>query len=208
MCSPRSYPTGGQDVAGLAVLALVGGGGDRDQPPALAQRREGCPGLSAEEVEGRVGAAVLVERAHLRRDVLVVVHGLGAGLADEVGLPGEPLAITRAPRAWRELDRDVADAAGPAGDEQRLAAAQPEPLERLVRGQRGQRQRRGLLEGEPFGHVREEALGHGRELGVGAVLELVAAAVAVHGVAGLNQVTAGPTCSTTPAASQPRITGK
>ena len=35
------------------------------------------------------------------------------------------------PRAARvgELDRDVADAAGPAGDEQVLAAAQAEPLE-------------------------------------------------------------------------------
>ena len=101
-------------------------------------------------------------------------------------LPGEPAAITRAPRACASWIAHVADAAGPAGDEQVLAAAQPEPLEALVRGQRRQRQRRRLLEGQPLGHVGEEALGHGRELGVGAVLELLAAAVAVDRVAGLE----------------------
>ena len=44
-------------------------------------------------------------------------------------LAGDPDAITRAPRAMRELDRDVADAARPAGDEQILAAAQAERVE-------------------------------------------------------------------------------
>ena len=38
----------------------------------------------------------------------------------------EAVAITRAPRATAELDREVADAAGAAGDEQRLAAADAE----------------------------------------------------------------------------------
>ena len=70
-----------EDVARLAVLARLGRRGDRDEPPALAQRREGLLlAVAAEEVEGGVGAAALVERADLRRDVLVVVDRLGAEL--------------------------------------------------------------------------------------------------------------------------------
>ena len=45
-------------------------------------------------------------------------------------LPGEPAGDHARAAGVRELDRDMADPAGAAGDEQRLTAAQPEPLER------------------------------------------------------------------------------
>jgi hypothetical protein len=78
----------------------------------------------------------------------------------------------------------VADAAGAAGDEQRLAAAQTERLERLVGREHGERQSRGLLERELGRHVGEEALWRRHVLGVGAVLEVMAAQVAVDLVTG------------------------
>ena len=96
------------------------------------------------------------------------------------------VAITRAPRATASWIARWPTPPAPPLSEQRLAAAQAERLERLVGGQPGERQRSGLLERQLARHVREEALGHGRVLGVGAVLEVVAAEVAVDGVAGLE----------------------
>ena len=88
----------------------------------------------------------------------MVVERLGAELAQEVVVLGRGGRDHAGAAGEGELDRDVADAARAAGQEQVLAAAQPEQLEALVRDQRRQRQRRGLLEGQPLGHVGEEAL--------------------------------------------------
>ena len=65
----------------------------------------------------------------------MVVERLGSELAQEVvvGLGGRRDDARAA--GDRELDRDVADAPRAAADEQRLAAAQPERLERLVGGE-------------------------------------------------------------------------
>ncbi len=129
-----------EDVVDLvvAVAGLRGRAGDRDQPAARRSEANACSrGVAAEQVERGVGARVRQQVAHARGEILGrVVERLGPELAQEVVVAlGRGRDHARAARD-RELDREVADAAGAAADEQRLAAAQAERLERLVGGQR------------------------------------------------------------------------
>ena len=121
-----------EDVAGLAVLALARAA-RRSRPAGRpgAARAKACSCSSPPKRSKAASAPPpCVSARTCSGDVVVVVDGLGAELADEVVAAGRAARDHARAARVRELDRDVADAARPAGDEQVLAAAQAEPLER------------------------------------------------------------------------------
>ena len=78
----------------------------------------------------------------------MVVERVGAELAQPVVVGGRGGGDHVRAAADREPDRHVADAARRPADQQLLAAADAERLERLVGGQAGERERGGLLPAE------------------------------------------------------------
>ena len=145
-----------EDVLDLvvAVARLRGRSGPSIRAPPGRSDANACSRASPLKRSNAASAPRSVEQVAHARGEIVAGGSRAARLRARAGSRGCPWSAdaidTRAARDG-ELDRDMADAAAAAADEQRFAAAQAERLERLVGGERYERQRRASSNERPDG---------------------------------------------------------
>jgi hypothetical protein len=136
----------------LACERAIGQAADPDDDSTALDGRQRAELGLAERIEDRI------EPGRQRFGFRVVDHGIGAELAHEVDVAGARRGGDVEPEELRDLDREAADPTRACMDQDALAGSRPPLRAAPAAGERGQRDRRGMLERDARRLLRDDNL--------------------------------------------------